>query len=64
MKPSEVWEECIANIDLYEEHVRAWAYINIDGAREVARELITKSLVGLFLGYLLRSKIILIRLIC
>ena len=39
MKPSEVLEECIANIDLYEKHMGAWAFINTDSARELAREL-------------------------
>ena len=43
MKPSEVLEECIANIDLYEKHVGAWASINIDSARELARELDDKN---------------------
>ena len=43
MKPSEVLEECIANIDLYEKHVGAWAFINIDSARELARELDDKN---------------------
>ena len=39
MKPSEVLEECITNIDLYEKHMGAWAFINTDSARELAREL-------------------------
>ena len=50
MKPSEVLEECIANIGLYEERLGAWAYINIDGAREVARELDNKKPSGALFG--------------
>ena len=50
MKPSEVLEECIENIGLYEERLGAWAYINIDGAREVARELDNKKPSGALFG--------------
>ena len=50
MKPSEVLEECIANIDLYEKHVGAWASINTDSARELARELDDKNPSGALFG--------------
>ena len=50
LKPSEVLEECVANIDLYEKHVGAWAFINIEGAREFARELDNKKPSGTLFG--------------
>ena len=50
MKPSEVLEECIENIGLYEERLGAWAYINIDSAREVTRELDNKKPSGALFG--------------
>ena len=50
MKPSEVLEQCIANIDLYEKHVGAWASINTDSARELARELDDKNPSGALFG--------------
>ena len=50
MKPSEVLEECIENIGLYEERLGAWAFINIDSAREVARELDNKKPSGALFG--------------
>lgn len=37
--PSELLEQCLARIDRYEERVRAWVYLDREGAREQAARL-------------------------
>jgi aspartyl-tRNA(Asn)/glutamyl-tRNA(Gln) amidotransferase subunit A len=39
LSPSELLEQCLARIDRYEERVRAWAYLDREGAREQAARL-------------------------
>jgi Asp-tRNA(Asn)/Glu-tRNA(Gln) amidotransferase A subunit family amidase len=39
LTPVELLEQCLARIDLLEEKVRAWAYLDRDGAREQAERL-------------------------
>ncbi len=42
LTPSELLEQCLARIDRYEDRVRAWVYIDRDGAREQAARLTTE----------------------
>lgn len=39
LTPSELLEQCLKRIDRYEERVRAWVYLDRDGAREQAERL-------------------------
>src|SRR3954451_522107 len=39
MTPVELVEECLAAIDRWEKHVRAWVFVDRDGARAEARRL-------------------------
>jgi Asp-tRNA(Asn)/Glu-tRNA(Gln) amidotransferase A subunit family amidase len=39
LTPSELLEQCLARIDKYESRVRAWVYLDRDGAREQAERL-------------------------
>ncbi len=39
LSPSELLEQCLARIDRYEDRVRAWVYLDRDGAREQAARL-------------------------
>ncbi len=39
LTPSELLEQCLARIDRYEDRVKAWVYIDRDGAREQASRL-------------------------
>jgi aspartyl-tRNA(Asn)/glutamyl-tRNA(Gln) amidotransferase subunit A len=39
LSPSELVEQCLSRIDRYEERVRAWAYLDREGAREQAARL-------------------------
>lgn len=39
LTPSELLEQCLARIDRYEERVRAWVYLDREGAREQAARL-------------------------
>jgi Asp-tRNA(Asn)/Glu-tRNA(Gln) amidotransferase A subunit family amidase len=39
LTPVELLDQCLARIDRYEERVRAWAYLDRDGAREQAERL-------------------------
>src|SRR4051812_14642939 len=42
LTPSDLLEQCFARIDKYEERVRAWVYIDREGAREQAARLTTE----------------------
>ena len=42
LTPSELLEQCLARVDRYEERVKAWAYLDRDGAREQAARLTTE----------------------
>ncbi|MBM3981848.1 MAG: amidase [Planctomycetes bacterium] len=42
LTPTELLEQCLARVDRYEERVRAWVYIDRDGAREQAARLTTE----------------------
>jgi Asp-tRNA(Asn)/Glu-tRNA(Gln) amidotransferase A subunit family amidase len=42
LTPSELLEQCLARIDRYEDRVRAWVYLDRDGAREQAARLTTE----------------------
>jgi aspartyl-tRNA(Asn)/glutamyl-tRNA(Gln) amidotransferase subunit A len=39
LTPSELLEQCLARVDRYEDRVRAWVYLDRDGAREQAARL-------------------------
>src|ERR1051325_2683068 len=39
LTPVELLEQCLARIDRYEDRVRAWVYLDRDGAREQAERL-------------------------
>src|SRR6478672_9646775 len=39
LTPAELLEQCLARIDRYESRVRAWVYLDRDGAREQAERL-------------------------
>ena len=39
LTPSELLEQCLARIDRYEDRVKAWVYLDRDGAREQAARL-------------------------
>jgi aspartyl-tRNA(Asn)/glutamyl-tRNA(Gln) amidotransferase subunit A len=39
LTPTELLEQCLARVDLYEPKVRAWAYLDREGAREQAERL-------------------------
>src|SRR5436190_19232511 len=39
LTPSDLLEQCLARVDRYEERVRAWVYIDREGAREQAARL-------------------------
>src|SRR5262245_66520245 len=39
LSPSELLEQCLARIDRYEDRVKAWVYLDRDGAREQAARL-------------------------
>jgi aspartyl-tRNA(Asn)/glutamyl-tRNA(Gln) amidotransferase subunit A len=42
LTPTELLEQCLARIDKYEARVRAWVYLDRDGAREQAARLTTE----------------------
>ena len=39
LTPTELLEQCLARVDRYEDRVRAWVYLDRDGAREQAERL-------------------------
>src|SRR5215208_6830979 len=39
LTPAELLEQCLARVDRYEDRVRAWVYLDRDGAREQAERL-------------------------
>jgi aspartyl-tRNA(Asn)/glutamyl-tRNA(Gln) amidotransferase subunit A len=48
--PSELLEQCLARIDRYEDRVRAWAYLDREGAREQAARLTAELKQGNYRG--------------
>jgi Asp-tRNA(Asn)/Glu-tRNA(Gln) amidotransferase A subunit family amidase len=42
LSPSELLEQCLGRIDRYEDRVRAWVYVDREGAREQAARLTTE----------------------
>jgi aspartyl-tRNA(Asn)/glutamyl-tRNA(Gln) amidotransferase subunit A len=46
LTPSEVLEQCLARIDRYEDRVRAWVYLDREGAREQAARLTSELKAG------------------
>jgi aspartyl-tRNA(Asn)/glutamyl-tRNA(Gln) amidotransferase subunit A len=50
LTPSELLEQCIRRLDKYEERVRAWVYLDRDGAREAAARLTSELKAGQYRG--------------
>lgn len=50
LSPTELLNQCLARIDRYEDRVRAWAYIDRDGAKEQAERLTQELKAGQYRG--------------
>lgn len=50
LPPTRLLEQCLARIDRHEERLRAWAHVDWEGAREVARELEAELAAGEYRG--------------
>jgi aspartyl-tRNA(Asn)/glutamyl-tRNA(Gln) amidotransferase subunit A len=50
LTPVELLDQCVARIERYEERVRAWAYLDLDGAREQAERLTAELKSGQYRG--------------
>jgi len=50
LRPTDLLEQCLARIDRYEDRVRAWAYLDRDGARDQAERLTRELNAGQYRG--------------